>query len=819
MGNLGRMGRSHRGLLDSDAADQRERPGRIGRTRREQRLSEGQDADRLDAPIFEDEEDELSDEDSVGVNSGRARPGRVSVTDRHRQRLDQAAAAERRGLKTSRAVTFADDGELYGDSDDDGDERSAGRARPARLGAKARPPKVVGEGNLFQSVLEHPDGTMGGAVHHVDREEEDAEEEGTAVCAEISVSSPGAGFSPWELARQKSMAAGAGGPQASKLVLTRKELATVSNPGLSALSKLGIISRGDMAGAIAAQQSAGAASVPGTPATNPLALGSGKRLTDKGVISGLDTKPSRPRTLVGRVTAGLYAVTLAPLARLFGFGRRKRALAGSADGSAAPKIERTWDLEENENGEIVMEIDAINPNSGEVQAVKITLDAEQERAIFGMPNPYDEQPEDDEDDDNEDDDVEGSGGNEEEDEEQAAGRALPARVRGKGGRAARFAASTAVKPAELKLQRGKSAFQMYREEIDEDGEDDEEQLAGGRALPARVRGKGGRAARFAASTAVKPAELKKGGRGRSAAYLYGIEDEEPTSEANAGRALPKRLQAKGRKGGSKAFKNYGAALSTKNLFKEAVHHPDGTTGGRLHRVERARLVIQTFGFDEQTDVRNRTSSRARMVNQTRRSMLERRFSSENWDDEMEAAEEHEEAAFQLELQAQQARPVMARRWDQLRQEAAMARHTLTPEQLQGLSVGELHAVRSLGVISEWRLQQLLARKRALRPAATWRDGPSSLAMSPGPQRTASRQAMPPGLQRTASRQAMPTAGAAMANAAPGAAPSSTPALASRLPQPTSLRPSSGVRGSGRLTPANAGVVAASPLDIKVQVCC
>ena len=76
------------------------------------------------------------------------------------------------------------------------------------------------------------------------------------------------------------------------------------------------------------------------------------------------------------------------------------------------------------------------------------------------------------------------------------------------------------------------------------------------------------------------------------------------------------------------------------------------------------------------------------------------------------------SSFRLPLTSQPscAEPQLSpspRRWQKVRQEAAMVKHTLTPEKLEGLSVAELRAVESLGVISGWTLEQLLARKRAM----------------------------------------------------------------------------------------------------------
>ena len=139
-----------------------------------------------------------------------------------------------------------------------------------------------------------------------------------------------------------------------------------------------------------------------------------------------------------------------------------------------------------------------------------------------------------------------------------------------------------------------------------------------------------------------------------------------------------------------------------NLLTAAVHHPDGTTGGPLHHVERAQHLAMTFGFDEAGSL-----PKDRAVNRARMSIVQRRCAAS-----AAAGMANEEADSLLEKARRKHLSTKAGRWDALRQHAAMAKHRISAEQLQSLSTAELRAVHGLGIISEWALEHLLSRRRA-----------------------------------------------------------------------------------------------------------
>ena len=775
-------------------------PGRVGaRSRSGGRrlpgaaLDDGGKIVRSNAYEFTDDF-ELEDE---AHHAGSSMPGRVGARSRLGGRRIAGGAPEPSKLSRGRSIVSFEAG------DDKDIARNAGASKPARLKGKVRPPKFIGASNLFQSTMEHSDGTTGGPVHHL--VEDDAAAGAPAVCAAVSVSDAAAD-SPWALSRQQSQhASGGEGLRggATKLVLTHRELAAASESQRSALTKLGLLNRDGSA-------------TPSNPTAPPMlrSVGSSRLLAE-----GARLTPARaPTSVVGKVVAGLYAVTLAPFARLLGFGGGKKRY------SEPPKIERTFDIEETADGEIVVEIDAIDKRTGELQAVRITLDAEQERQLFGLPSPYEEE----------------AVGSDDDGTSAHAGRAKPARVKGRGvGRGAKFISATTTDPKELKIgarSPGVQAGPLVDEEAA--GEQSSFSMNAGRAKPARAKPRGGRAL-------VSPAKAEKTPWRAQGEDAFVHNERQSTDDRHAGRSTPTRINARRSDGKRRlgflpitpggaaaltplrskaaafnaggAFKNFevvsdlggDAGVGVKrgkskkdlpNLLTAAVHHPDGTTGGPLHHVERAQHLAMTFGFDEAGSL-----PKDRAVNRARMSIVQRRCAAS-----AAAGMANEEADSLLEKARRKHLSTKAGRWDALRQHAAMAKHRISAEQLQSLSTAELRAVHGLGIISEWALEHLLSRRRGLGQAS-----PQQGHTQPSPQRRGLGQASPsPGARLVGSP--------ASSSKSRTVRTSPVKPLASRLPEPTAVQvPAAAPVGSGGSSrvPASAGSPSsrASPLDVHIRV--
>ena len=130
-----------------------------------------------------------------------------------------------------------------------------------------------------------------------------------------------------------------------------------------------------------------------------------------------------------------------------------------------------------------------------------------------------------------------------------------------------------------------------------------------------------------------------------------------------------------------------------SLLLQLVKHPDGTTGGPLHTVERSKWLAHRFGFDPRTAHPHVSAALSTVSEEDSRlaQVSERSVST---------------ARINAAVLSGENSP-----WQRLREEAAMVKLTLSPADLAAMSVEELRAVRKLGIVSDWTLRQLIARKK------------------------------------------------------------------------------------------------------------
>ena len=930
--------RSHRQRLAGDRAGQKDRPGRMSMPRGGGGAEDEMERGTKIMPYGQTTALEYSDEepsDEERQNAGRALPSRVAPHSRHR-RLVTPSAAEH--------FKFGRDLNARGRSHKDVYSRDDhGKDRPGRMGRAQRAggAQLDNPSNLFQQAIEHAvDGTTGGAVHHVvdnaiDRgggsSSEEEEEEGVLASIKLGSSVPSgpepAASSPWQRVRESTR----------QLSLSQSQLDNASDTHLTALSKLGIITPSkahEIAERNSFRRSGAGQEVPGAPTSNAMGVSDGRVL---GAATAAARKPP-PRGVVGHLAAGI-AIVISPVTRLLGLfipGLRRRKKPQKVP------IERTWDLQENADGDIEIEVDAMR--DGKVQAVKIILDRDQEQALFGLDATASQKS-----------------------HKDLHARALDVRSKtyraaqkDRPGRMRRAAPSAAAAAEERGVKIGARADGYGDAELEEGEDDDLEMKNAGRARPMRVPPKkraGGHIVSFAPSeeeeeedtedteeedsaaaspfphfkipqertrrdlfteqrqrshkhhgddergssqrkdrpgrqrftqeqrgtsadprpergrwaTAVMPLRWRSGhaklafNRGGTFKHfgvihspMPGLEegawagnkgadsaprvprDGRRLAESTAASRVPKttRFTLKGKRNDSfradflsdkePAVDKDGpgrlrrrlarrATGSKRNLFQQVVHHPDGTTGGPVHHVQRSREIASTFGLGEKSEYV------PRLVNACMRFSAIAELDEASWEASWGAAPSaaaRRSAGAQLHEKTNARLSKKGLRWQKIRQEAAMAKHTLTAGQLEGLSVVELRAVQSLGIISEWTMRHLVARKRTMGSS-----GAKGCSSAPGALRMAPRLSVAGGeaggeSPRTATTPGGRASAAASVFSTPGTRQSAS--LESRLPQPTStLRASAGGAAQSPRHSQGAGEAGAihgtTPLDVRVRV--
>jgi hypothetical protein len=342
--------RSHKSLLDGEGRG-KDRPGRLARAQRCGAAEERRWESEMGAAAklgFDGDERNRSHKFALdGEGRGKDRPGRLGRA--------RCPGDQRRSLAAHHKFEDSRGGRSHKDLQD-----AASKDRPQRLLRALRngePPP-----NLFLEALRADDDLL------LSPRIDDADEAPSfAVSAEISLASwPSIGAlqaSGWQRVRE----------EAARVTLrySREQLNALSAVELQVLAKLGVISQWTLE-QLLMHQSSPLQPQPIQEFERTLAddaLESADVGGEVGEHSHQTNEVSEQRQSVGAFVAAVLFAPLAALLACFGCGVRKRC------------IQRDWNIVQTADGGVELQIDA--KLGGASQAVKLTLDAEQERALFG----------------------------------------------------------------------------------------------------------------------------------------------------------------------------------------------------------------------------------------------------------------------------------------------------------------------------------------------------------------------------------------------------------------------------------------------------